>query len=263
MPKVADPQRAAETEAAILDAARDVLAEEGLEALSMRAVAARVGLSATSLYNYVENKQALVDRVVARGFRRFESYMWRAVDGVPSGGFERLQALGSAYLRFARENEQYFKIMFTIQPEDPREIEELPGEGGRRILREAVADAIAAGKIRAADPDLVALYLWSSAHGLATLSLACDVTCDCSCGCRNGGECTCDADNHEWGTEGITAEKVFELFGEFLREGLRPRDGQEDAAVSKEVGRTPAASSGTGSNVMDEASQNGGGKRDA
>ncbi len=262
MPKVADPQRAAETEAAILDAARDVLAEEGLEALSMRAVAARVGLSATSLYNYVENKQALVDRVVARGFRRFESYMWRAVDGVPSGGFERLQALGSAYLRFARENEQYFKIMFTIQPEDPREIEELPGEGGRRILREAVADAIAAGKIRAADPDLVALYLWSSAHGLATLSLACDVTCDCSCGCRNGGECTC-ADNHEWGTEGITAEKLFELFGEFLREGLRPRDGREDAGVSKEVGRTPAASSGTGSNVMDEASQNGGGKRDA
>jgi AcrR family transcriptional regulator len=133
MPKVADPQRAADTEAAILDAARDVLAEEGLEALSMRAVGARVGLSATALYNYVENKQALVDRVVARGFRRFESYMWRAVESVPSGGFERLHALGTAYLRFARENEQYFKIMFTIQPEDPREIE--AGGRGRRDRR--------------------------------------------------------------------------------------------------------------------------------
>ena len=62
MPKVADPQRAAETEAAILEAASDVLAEEGLEALSMRAVGARVGLSATALYNYVQNKQELVDR---------------------------------------------------------------------------------------------------------------------------------------------------------------------------------------------------------
>jgi AcrR family transcriptional regulator len=262
MPKVADPQRAADTEAAILDAARDVLAEEGLEALSMRAVGARVGLSATALYNYVENKQALVDRVVARGFRRFESYMWRAVESVPSGGFERLHALGTAYLRFARENEQYFKIMFTIQPEDPREIEELPGEGGRRILREAVADAIAEGEIRAADPDLVALYLWSSVHGLATLSLACDVTCECSCGCKDGGECTC-ADNHEWGTEGLTAEKLFELFGAFLREGLRPRDGQEHAGVSKEAGRTAAGSSAAGSNRTDKASPNGGGKRDA
>jgi AcrR family transcriptional regulator len=244
MPKVADPQRAAETEAAILEAARDVLAEEGLEALSMRAVGARVGLSATALYNYVQNKQELVDRVVARGFRRF------------------LQALGSAYLRFARENEQYFKIMFTIQPEDRREIEELPGEGGRRILREAVADAIAAGVIRAADPDLVALYLWSSLHGLATLSLACDVTCECSCGCKDGGECTC-AEDHEWGTAGLTAEKLFELFGEFLAEGLRPRDGQADAGVSKEAGRTAAGSNAAGSNGIDEASQNGGGKRDA
>lgn len=225
MPKVADPQRAAETEAAILEAARDILAEEGLEALSMRAVAARVGLSATALYNYVENKQALVDRVVARGFRRFESDMWRAVEGFPSGGFDRLRALGAAYLRFARENQQYFKIMFTIQPEDRREIEALPGEGGRRILREAVADAIASGAIRAADPDLVALYLWSSVHGVATLSLACNVTCECSCGCKDGGECTC-AGSHEWATEGLTAEGLFERFGEFLREGLRPRDAE-------------------------------------
>jgi len=262
MPKVADPQRAAETEAAILEAARDVLAEEGLEALSMRAVGARVGLSATALYNYVQNKQELVDRVVARGFRRFESDMWRAVDDVPSGGFDRLRALGSAYLRFARENEQYFKIMYTIQPEDRREIEELPGEGGRRILREAVADAIAAGEIRAADPDLVALYLWSSVHGLATLSLACDVTCECSCGCKDGGECTC-GENHEWATESFTAEKLFELFGEFLREGLRPRDGRASAGVSKETGRAAAGSNGTVSNRIDEAGQNGGGKRDA
>ena len=222
----------------------------------MRAVAGRVGLSATALYNYVENKQALIDRVVARGFRRFESYMWRAVDGVPSGGFDRLQALGAAYLRFARENEQYFKIMFTIQPEDRREIDELPGEGGRRILRQAVADAIAAGAIRQADPDVVALYLWSSVHGLATLSLACDVTCECSCGCKDGGECTCGG-RHEWATEGLAAEELFELFGEFIRDGLRPRDRLADAGVSEKKGRTRAVTKGNGT------AQGGNGKRDA
>ena len=231
MPKLADPLRAAETEASILDAARDILAEGGLDALSMRAVAARVGLSATALYNYFDNKQALVDRVVARGFRRFESYLWRAVDGVPAGGFERLRALGAAYLRFAKENERYFKIMFTIQPEDPREIEELPGEGGYRILRESVAEAMAAGRIRDADPDLIALYMWSAVHGLATLSLACDFS----------GECSCS--DHDWAEDGVTAEGLFELFGEFLAEGLRPRD---------ETGWT--GSGGNGRNVDDRAS---------
>ena len=246
MPKVADPQRAAETESSILDAARDILAEDGLDALSMRAVAARVGLSATALYNYFENKQALVDRVVARGFRRFENYMWRALDGVPKGGFERLRALGSAYLRFARENEQYFKIMFTIQPEDPREIEELPGQGGYRILRESVAEAIETGRMRDADPDLIALYMWSSVHGLATLSLACDFTGECACG------------DHEWAEGGITAESLFEQFGEFLAEGLMPRNGPQETTVDRTDAGSDAASDswagqngsrGNGSNV--------------
>ena len=54
-PRVADPARASETEAAILEAARDLLAEGGLDAVSMRAVASRIGLSATAIYNYFDN----------------------------------------------------------------------------------------------------------------------------------------------------------------------------------------------------------------
>ena len=110
----------------------------------------------------------------------------------------------------------------------------------------------------------MALYLWSSLHGLATLSLACDVTCECSCGCKDGGECTC-AEDHEWGTAGLTAERLYELFGEFLREGLRPRDGQEHAGVSKESGsHSRLGSSAAGSDMEPvRSAQNGGGKRDA
>lgn len=228
MPKVADPRRAAETEAAILDSAREILAEDGFDALSMRAVAARVGLSATALYNYFDNKQALVDRVVARGFRRFESYLWAALEGVPPGGLARMRALGAAYLRFARENEQYFKIMFTIQPEDPREIEELPGGGGYRILKESVEKAMAAGEILEADPDLVALYLWSCVHGLATLSLACDFTSECSCG------------EHDWAKDGVSAEQLFEQFGDLMSNGLWPRGVGAAAAAIEPVGRDAA-----------------------
>ncbi|MFQ5889312.1 MAG: TetR/AcrR family transcriptional regulator [Gemmatimonadota bacterium] len=178
-PKVADPVRAAETEAQILGAALDLLAEGGAEALSMRALAARVGLSATAIYNYFENKQALVDRVVARGFGRLEGYLWSAIEPVPAGSIERLTALGEAYIRFAVENEQHFKVIFTIQPADPREIQDLPGGGGYRILRRCVVEAIDAGTVRRTDPDLLALYLWTHIHGLVTLFLACDPTAEC------------------------------------------------------------------------------------
>lgn len=184
-PKTADPKYAAEIEGRILEAARDLLAEGGAPALSMRAVASRVRLSATAIYHYFENKQALVDRVVATGCRRFEEdYLWKAIESLPAGSVERLEALGEAYIRFALENPEYFRVIFTIEPADRREIEDLPGQGGYPILRQCIVDAMESGAIRRADPELVALYLWSVVHGLVTLSLACDLQ---ECGCARGG----------------------------------------------------------------------------
>ena len=75
-PRLAEPPRATDTETAILVAARDLLAEGGLDALSMRAVAARVGISATAIYNYFTNKQALVRRVAG---------LLRVADGLDRG----------------------------------------------------------------------------------------------------------------------------------------------------------------------------------
>jgi AcrR family transcriptional regulator len=211
--RVVEVPRAAETEAAIVEAARDLLAEGGLDTLSMRAVAGRVGVSATAIYHYFENKQALVDRVVLSGFRRFVDYLVAAADRVPADSPDRLHALGLAYLRFALENRQYFKVMFTIQPEDPRALEELPGGGGYELLLESVELAMEAGDIRRDDPHLVAFYLWSHVHGLATLCLACDFE----------PVSGCESDPLE----------AFSRFREFIREGLRPRDASSEAGSSQ------------------------------
>jgi AcrR family transcriptional regulator len=168
-----DHERAAEVEGSIIEAARDLMAEGGLDRLSMRHVAERVGLSATALYHYFENKEALVRRVVEDAFRRFGSYLAAAAERHPEGSVERLYALGEAYLRFAVENETYFRVLFSLQHPDPRTLEDLPHGGGFNLLRESVAQAMEAGNIRAADPDLVSLYLWSVAHGIITIALAC------------------------------------------------------------------------------------------
>lgn len=203
-PRTADPDQATEIEERILEAARDLLAEGGAPALSMRALASRVGITATAIYHYFENKQALVDRVVATGCRRFEEdYLWKAVESLPVGSVERLGALGAAYVRFALENPQYFKVIFSMEAQDRREIEELPGEGGYPILRQCIVDAMEAGTIRRADPDLVALYLWSIVHGLVTLSLTCDLE---ECGCARGHE---------------GALALFHQMGRFVFDGLR------------------------------------------
>ena len=82
-------KRSAETEAMILDAARGLLAEGGLPALSMRVVAERVGLSATAIYHYFDGKDDLVSSVVRGGYQRFGVYLHEVMEQHPAGSLER------------------------------------------------------------------------------------------------------------------------------------------------------------------------------
>jgi len=175
-------------ETAIMEAARDILATRGVEGLSMRYVAEQVGVSATAIYHYFDGKQDLVNRVVLSAFERFGAYLRQAMWEHPHGSVQRIIALGEAYIRFALENQAYFRVMFNIRPEDRAGLQELPDAGGYHLLRTAVEDAMKAGTIRdeveagsgnagsettlRLHPDLVSMYLWSTAHGLVTLSLS-------------------------------------------------------------------------------------------
>ncbi len=199
-------RRGAESEQAIVDAARDILALHGPDALSMRSVADRIGMSATAIYRYFENKEALVARVVQSGFERFGEYLRVAAERHPKGSLDRLAALGEAYIRFALENQEYFKLLFSLQHPHPHSIEELPDSGGHGLLRSAVEDAMASGEMRQANPDLVAVYLWSVAHGLLTLSLTCRLD-------------ECPEFNRGTVTQGPV--ELFRSFREFVRHGLQ------------------------------------------
>lgn len=204
-PRVSDPARAADTEAAIVEAARHLLAQGGLDSLSMRAVAARVGISATAIYNHFENKQALVDRVVTEAFERFGAYQRQAIADLPAGSIERVRALGEAYVNFALENREYFKVIFALRAGRPREIDELPGGGGYYLFRQTVVEAMESGAIRREDPDLVVLYLWAHVHGLVTLFLACEPDARCE---RTG--------------EKLNVSDLYSRFAEFVQTGLAP-----------------------------------------
>lgn len=175
MVKVPNGRGSGASEEAILGATRDLLAEKGLQGLSMRTLAQRVGVSATAIYHYFENKDELVRRVVEGGFQRFGEYMEEAQRVHPKGSLERVRAVGEAYLQFALENHAYFRVLFSLQHPDPHSLDDLPEGGGYGLLRQAVVDAMDAGAMRTIDPDLMVMFLWSLTHGLLTISMACRI----------------------------------------------------------------------------------------
>ena len=161
----------------ILDAARELFVEEGVESTSMRKIAKKVGYSATALYDYFDDKDTLLRELCDADFLRFNQSLGKTA-GEIADPLERLRAIGRAYFAFARQHPSHYRLMFmTPQPvNDPAEsgIERgNPDQDAYAYLRSTVAEALAAGRFRDEfqDADLVAQLFWSGAHGLVALHM--------------------------------------------------------------------------------------------
>jgi AcrR family transcriptional regulator len=142
----------------------------------MRSIADQAGITPGAIYGHFANKESLVQEVVDETLKEFERSLLDAIVSLPVGSFARVSALGDAYVRFATQNQEEFRVLFMPGAGPPRKLSEIPGKIGYRILHRAVGEAIQSGEIAHTDADLVALYLWSRVHGVVTLMLACDVS---------------------------------------------------------------------------------------
>lgn len=155
----------------IVSAARALYLERGPEAVTMRAVAERVGVTATALYRHFADKDALLKEVVGEGSRLLGSHLFRALEA--STPLERLRATAMAYLDFALAQPQAYRALFEPAANDGEESPVHPQRGAvSRFLRDRVREAMDAGVIAEGDPDGAALTLWSLLHGLASLHQA-------------------------------------------------------------------------------------------
>lgn len=157
--------------AAIIDVARELVTDEGLDQLSLRRLATRLGVTAPALYAYVHGKQDLLRTLAEDEFDRLME-RFSAID--EPDPVARIRAQGRAYVEHARENPEMFRVMFLFPPDlggtDLPPGVELPGATRTfAAAATAVEDAVAAGAIVSDDPLLVALTLWSGSHGVASV----------------------------------------------------------------------------------------------
>ncbi|HEY6573316.1 MAG TPA: TetR/AcrR family transcriptional regulator [Candidatus Eisenbacteria bacterium] len=164
----------------VLDAARELFASEGFEAVTMRKIAERVEYTPTALYFHFKDKDALFRRLCAEDFGALAA-RFQVLSRVPDA-MERLRMLGRGYIAFALEHPHQYRLMF-MTPGTPLGIadseraaagRELPDLAAYAFLRQTCSQAIAAGRLRPefSDSGLVAQTLWAGLHGVAALAIA-------------------------------------------------------------------------------------------
>jgi AcrR family transcriptional regulator len=164
--------RGAELREQVLQAAMELLTDTGDEdAVSIRAVAQRVGVSAPSIYLHFADKRALIDAVCGEVFEALHQRLREAAAGEPDP-FRALRAQGNAYVHFARENPEHYRVvMMQAHEPAPGAVDTAVASGAFGYLVETVQACLEEGVLEG-EPVELALGLWAAAHGIAALLVA-------------------------------------------------------------------------------------------
>ena len=158
----------------IIDATTELLISLGsAEAVSIRAVAQRVGVTSPSIYRHFEDKEELLDAVCAHYFERFADVMKQASEGVDDL-WDRVLAQGVAYIRFAIDNDVVYRTAFVriTEPGRPSKTDEVLLSSAFVYFSDTVQQMMARGMLEPGNPVTTVMRLWSAAHGVASLMIS-------------------------------------------------------------------------------------------
>jgi len=158
---------------ALLEEAIAALAEVPAEQLSLRAIARTLGVSQTAPYRHFNGKEALLAAIATRGYRTLLDSLEAARQDAGSAADLQLHAVARAYVDFASQHDQLFKLMFgpLVQPSEKypelREVSRATLLLVQDIMREGMRQEV----IREDDVVNLSNSAWAGIHGLATLTI--------------------------------------------------------------------------------------------
>jgi AcrR family transcriptional regulator len=157
----------------ILSAARELFVKQGYPAVSMRAIADRVGCAPGTLYLYFKDKDSILAAICIETFSKLDKHM-DAIANDRSDPLQRLRRAGRQYVQFGLSHPEHYFLTFAIAGQSPLKTAELLQAGLHSFdcLRSVVAACIQAGVLRIADVDQVAQSVWAAAHGIVMLLIS-------------------------------------------------------------------------------------------
>lgn len=149
-------------------AALAMVEEQGVEALTLRALAARLGCSYAKPYRYFRDKADLVDAVRGRAFDLLGESMGAALAEYDAAS---PRPAADLYVRFALEHREAYRVLFEMNQEFISDETRAAQARAWKVCAQPFHDAVDAGTL-VGDPELIAHVAWAALHGLASLKLA-------------------------------------------------------------------------------------------
>jgi AcrR family transcriptional regulator len=159
--------------AALISAGLEILSEQGIEGLSLRNVAKKIGVSHTASYNHFPDKQALLAAISTAGHEQLHQILLDTFEKTKHSSSHIISEIAWAYLQFALDNPAIFKLMFSGALEEERahpEYVEISREN-ISLLEEIIIFCQNNGQLPEGMVEIMAIKLWSLVHGFALLML--------------------------------------------------------------------------------------------
>jgi len=161
----------------ILEAARELFLKEGVENVSMRAIAKKIEYSPTTIYLYFKDKWDLFHSLCEEAFAKLEKEL-EAIKTSEDDPVECLRQGTIAYVKFGLGHPNHYRVVFmTPHTGDRDNAFQFSGSAGEKSFMYLVSHiqrGMEQGKFRQADPMLVAQTAWSMMHGLTSLLITVD-----------------------------------------------------------------------------------------
>jgi AcrR family transcriptional regulator len=162
----------------ILNAARELFAADGADAVTMRRIADRIEYTPTAIYLHFKDKAALLTALLRSDFAEFSAYFVHVA--CIKDPVLRIAEMGHAYVRFAQERPNHYRLLFMAPIAPPEMTEKFaddaqsPDMNAYLMLRVVVESALQSGRLRPEHTDvhLICQSVWSAVHGIAALAIA-------------------------------------------------------------------------------------------
>lgn len=157
----------------ILQISRHLLFEEGYKSLSMRKIAKKADVSATSIYLYFENKDHLLHTLIEESVEDLSQHI-EAQALHKTDSIERFKAIINGYVEFAMQYPEKYEIIYKVRSDAMARYPKEKFRKARRcyeLLVKTIEEAISKGLMHVDEPVVAAYSIWAQLHGIVNVVL--------------------------------------------------------------------------------------------